>query len=152
MDIDDLLVLKMRGGDEKALETFVEKYYPAILRYCRLHIDDYGYAEDMAQETFARFFRTLRQYRHYGKAANYLYAIAANACRDYYRQSKNRELPTEQLPDQLLQTGTALNMFNLYSIGGRIVGAVPILLTVYTLLTVCQWPIIYEVYRHKQIG
>ena len=56
------------------------------------------------------------------------------------------------LPDQLLQTGTALNMFNLYSIGGRIVGAVPILLTVYTLLTVCQWPIIYEVYRHKQIG
>lgn len=152
MDRDDLLVLKMRGGDEKALETFVEKYYPAILRYCRLHIDDYGYAEDMAQETFARFFRTLRQYRHYGKAANYLYAIAANACRDYYRQSKNRELPTEQLPDQLLQTGTALNMFNLYSIGGRIVGAVPILLTVYTLLTVCQWPIIYEVYRHKQIG
>lgn len=130
----------------------MEKYYPAILRYCRLHIDDYGYAEDMAQETFARFFRTLRQYRHYGKAANYLYAIAANACRDYYRQSKNRELPTEQLPDQLLQTGAALNMFNLYSIGGRIVGAVPILLTVYTLLTVCQWPIIYEVYRHKQIG
>lgn len=152
MDRDDLLVLKMRGGDEKALETFVEKYYPAILRYCRLHIDDYGYAEDMAQETFDRFFRTLRQYRHYGKAANYLYAIAANACRDYYRQSKNRELPTEQLPDQLLQTGAALNMFNLYSIGGRVVGAVPILLTVYTLLTVCLWPIIYEVYRHKQIG
>lgn len=152
MDRDDLLVLKMRGGDEKALETFVEKYYPAILRYCRLHIDDYGYAEDMTQETFARFFRTLRQYRHYGKAANYLYTIAANACRDYYRQSKNRELPTEQLPDQLLQTGAALNMFNLYSIGGRVVGAVPILLTVYTLLTVCLWPIIYEVYRHKQIG
>lgn len=99
MDRDDLLVLKMRGGDEKALETFVEKYYPAILRYCRLHIDDYGYAEDMAQETFARFFRTLRQYRHYGKAANYLYTIAANACRDYYRQSKDRELPTEQLPE-----------------------------------------------------
>ncbi|MCM1120533.1 MAG: RNA polymerase sigma factor [bacterium] len=99
MDRDDLLVLKMRGGDEKALETFVEKYYPAILRYCRLHIDDRGYAEDMAQETFARFFRTLRQYRHYGKAANYLYAIAANVCRDYYRQNQNRELPMEQLPE-----------------------------------------------------
>lgn len=50
----------------------MEKYYPAILRYCRLHIDDYGYAEDMAQETFARFFRTLRQYRHYGKVALWL--------------------------------------------------------------------------------
>lgn len=56
------------------------------------------------------------------------------------------------LPDQLLQTGTALNLFNLYSVGGRIVGAVPILFTVYTLLTVCLWPIIYRVYRSKQIG
>ncbi|MCM1120536.1 MAG: ABC transporter permease [bacterium] len=55
------------------------------------------------------------------------------------------------LPDQLLQTGTALNLFNLYSVGGRTVGAVPILLTVYTLLTVCLWPVIYQVYRRKQI-
>lgn len=69
MDRDDLLVLKIRGGDEKALETF------------------------------ARFFRTLRQYWHYGKAASYLYAIAANACRDYYRQNQNRELPVDQLPE-----------------------------------------------------
>lgn len=99
MDLDYLLVQRMRMGDEKALETFVTKYYPAILKYCRLHIDDQGYAEDMAQETFARFFRTLKQYRHYGKAANYLYVIAANACRDYHRQ--NRELPVEQLPEDL---------------------------------------------------
>lgn len=97
MDLDYLLVQRMRMGDEKALETFVTKYYPAILKYCRLHIDDHGYAEDMAQETFARFFRTLKQYRHYGKAANYLYVIASNACRDYYRQ--NREQPMEQLPE-----------------------------------------------------
>lgn len=97
MDPDYLLVQRMRMGDERALEAFVNKYYPAILKYCHMHIDDYGYAEDMAQETFARFFRTLKQYRHYGKAANYLYVIAANACRDYYRQ--NRELPLEALPD-----------------------------------------------------
>ena len=97
MDLDYLLVQRMRLGDEKALEAFVTKYYPAILKYCHLHIDDYGYAEDMAQETFARFFRTLKQYRHYGKAANYLYVIAANACRDYHRQ--NRELPLEALPE-----------------------------------------------------
>lgn len=97
MDLDYLLVQRMRLGDEKALEDFVTKYYPAILKYCHLHIDDYGYAEDMAQETFARFFRTLKQYKHYGKAANYLYVIAANACRDYYRQ--NRELPLEVLPE-----------------------------------------------------
>lgn len=98
LDLDDLLVQRMRMGDEKALDAFVTKYYPAILRYCRLHVEDHGYAEDMAQETFARFFRTFRQYRHYGKAVNYLYVIAANACRDFYRQ--NRELPFMELPEE----------------------------------------------------
>lgn len=102
MDPDFLLVQKMRMGDEKAIDAFVEKYYPRMLRYCQLHIDDAGYAEDLTQETFIRFFRTLAQYQHYGKAANYLYVIAANICRDYYRKNsarKKKEIPLEELPD-----------------------------------------------------
>lgn len=106
MDMDFLLVQKMRMGDEKAVEAFVTKYYAQILRYCRVHIGDYGYAENMAQETFERFFRTLKQYRHYGRAANYLYVIAGNLCRDFYR--KNREIAVEELPSE-----TALRPENL---------------------------------------
>lgn len=56
------------------------------------------------------------------------------------------------LPDQLLQTGSALNRFNLYCIGGHIVGAVPLLVTFYSLMTVCLWPVIYRVYQCKQIS
>ncbi len=56
------------------------------------------------------------------------------------------------LPDQLLQTGSALNLFNLYSLGGHILGAVPILLAVYSVLLVALWPVIYRVYRCKQIA
>ena len=70
MDEDFWLIRRMKQGDEQAIEDFVRKYYPVILRYCRIHIQDPGYAEDMTQETFARFFRTLPQYQHYGKAAN----------------------------------------------------------------------------------
>lgn len=98
MDESFLLVHRMKNGDEQAIEAFVRKFYPQILRYCRLHCDDAGYAEDLAQETFERFFRTLRQYQHYGKAANYLYVIAGNVCRDHYR--KRTELPMEELPEQ----------------------------------------------------
>ena len=97
MDRDFLLVQKMRMGDEKASEIFVEKYYPRILSYCQVHIGDHGYAEDMTQETFERFFRSLKQYRHYGKAANYLYVIAANTCHDYHR--KHKEIATETMPE-----------------------------------------------------
>lgn len=98
MDADFLLVYRMKSGDNQAIEAFVRKYYPLILRYCHLHIKDRGYAEDMTQEVFARFFRTLSGYQHYGKALNYLYVIAANCCRDYCR--KPEEIPLEELPEQ----------------------------------------------------
>ena len=98
MDSDFLLVPRMRMGDEAAIDVFVAKYYPKILKYCQIHIADRGYAEDMTQETFVRFFRSLEQYQHYGKTANYLYVIAGNVCRDYYR--KTREIPLEQMPEK----------------------------------------------------
>lgn len=98
MDADFLLVYRMKNGETQAIDAFVRKYYPSILRYCHLHIKDHGYAEDMTQEVFARFFRTLSQYQHYGKALNYLYVIAANVCRDYYR--KPEEIPMDDLPEQ----------------------------------------------------
>ena len=98
MDADFLLLHRMRNGDDQAIEIFVRKYYPMILRYCHLHIQDIGYVEDLTQETFARFFRTLNQYQHYGKAANYLYVIAGNLCRDYYK--KPEAIHMEDLPEQ----------------------------------------------------
>lgn len=97
LDLDFLLVQKMRMGDEKAFEDFVAKYYPKILKYCQIHVRDQGYAEDLTQETFARFFRTFSRYEHSGKAANYLYTIASHACQDYYKRTK--EFPCETLPE-----------------------------------------------------
>ena len=108
MDTDFLLLHRMRNGDDQAIETFVRKYYPLILRYCHLHIRDTGHAEDLTQETFARFFRTLHQYQHYGKAANYLYVIAGNLCRDYYK--KLDEIPMEDLPEQPVYQMESLNL------------------------------------------
>lgn len=100
-DPDFLLIQKMRMGDEKAVGSFVTKYYANIFKYCQLHIDDYGYAQDMTQETFARFFRSLKQYQHYGKAVNYLYVIASHVCTDYYRKKKviPNEVLTDEMPD-----------------------------------------------------
>ncbi len=94
MDGDFLLILRMRAGDEAAVERFVREHYPAILRYCRLRAP--GLAEDAAQETFARFFASFDRYRHCGRARNYLYAVAGNVCRDLAR--RNRELPVAEVP------------------------------------------------------
>lgn len=98
MDEDLFLILRMRAGDDRAVDSFVRKYYPSILKFCRCHISDPMYAEDMTQETFVRFFQNFGEYRHSGRAANYLYTIASNAIRDLSR--KNREDSLEDLSEE----------------------------------------------------
>lgn len=92
MDLDLLLIQKMRRGDENAFDVFVRKYYKDILQYCSCHCFDASYAEDLTQETFLRFFAKLSDYRSMGKTRNYLYTIAGNLCRDYYKKVKVNSL------------------------------------------------------------
>lgn len=111
---DTQLIRRMKNGDEDAIDEFVRKYYPQILQYCRLHSPDLHSAEDMTQETFLRFFRTLPNYRHYGKAANYLYVIAGNCCRDDWRRRKPLSLedvpePSREDMEELAQVRLALS-------------------------------------------
>ena len=98
MDSDFFLIQKMKNGDDRAIESFVRKYYPKIFQYCLLHIRDRGDAEDMTQETFLKFFQSFERYQHRGKCSAFLYAIASNACKDYYRKAKEQYV--EEVPEK----------------------------------------------------
>lgn len=98
MENDFLLVWKMKNGDEAAMDVFVHKYYPVILKYCRYHLSGVEDAEDLVQETFLQFFRGLSGYQYRGKTLNFLYRIAGNLCRDFYRRKRDANcLLTENL-------------------------------------------------------
>lgn len=88
MDTDFLLIQKMRQGEENAFDLFVRKHYEEILKYCHFHCPDLSYAEDLTQETFLHFFERLSDYHYIGKTRNYLYTIAGNLCKDYYKKKK----------------------------------------------------------------
>lgn len=94
---DFLLVHRARAGDEAACEKLVKKYYPGIYQYCLLHICDTYDAEDLTQEVFTSFFTSLYRYREYGKIKNYLYTIASNTVKNYYK--KKKDIPLEELPE-----------------------------------------------------
>ncbi len=99
VDIDFLLIRKMKQGDDEAFDTFVRKYYGDILKYCGYHCSDAEYAEDLTQETFASFFTKLSDYRHKGKTKNYLYTIAGNLCKNYYKQQKPASIDDEKMSE-----------------------------------------------------
>lgn len=100
MNIDFLLIQKMKHGDESAFDIFVHKHYEVILKYCNYHCLDASYAEDLTQETFLNFFERLPDYRHMGKTRNYLYTIAGNLCRNYYKKIKESLLEESSMEVQ----------------------------------------------------
>lgn len=55
------------------------------------------------------------------------------------------------LPDQLLQVSQAVNLFNLYKIGGKVVGAIPIIMILYLVLYCILLPMLYSVYQKAEI-
>ena len=97
MTSDFFLVQKIRNGDELAGNQFVEKYYSLIYQYCFLHIRNKECAEDMAQETFARFYEAILKDANIRKIKSYLYSIAGNIIKNYYK--KKKEILLDQLPD-----------------------------------------------------
>ena len=92
-----MLVRKAKNGDGQAGEQFIKKHYPSIYQYCFLHLHDRELAEDMTQETFTSFFESLQTYTDCGKSRNYLYRIAGNIIKNYYK--KKKEIPVETLPE-----------------------------------------------------
>lgn len=97
MTSDFFLVQKIRNGDEFAGNQFVEKYYSLIYQYCFLHIRDKECAEDMVQETFVRFYEAILKDTNIRKTKSYLYSIAGNIIKNYYK--KKKEIFLDQLPD-----------------------------------------------------
>lgn len=101
MDADFLLIKRMKQGDEDAFDVFIRRYYGDILRYCAYGCANTGCAEDLTQETFVRFFEKLSDYRHMGKAKNYLYTIAGNLCRNEYKRQTGVPMEEESLAREM---------------------------------------------------
>ncbi|MCM1040321.1 MAG: ABC transporter permease [Ruminococcus sp.] len=55
-------------------------------------------------------------------------------------------------PDTLLDIYYGVVRFDLYEIGGKVVGALPIVFVLYTVLTAIVCPFIYQVFRKKEAG
>lgn len=104
---DFLLVHRARNGDEDACAMLVKKYYPSIYQYCLLHMSDSFEAQDLTQEVFMNFFANLYRYQECGKVKNYLYTIAGNVLKNYYK--KKKDMPVEELPE-VMQKSTGENV------------------------------------------
>ena len=56
------------------------------------------------------------------------------------------------LPDQLLQISSSVNYFNVYQIGSKVIGAIPILFTIYLICYFILLPLLYRIYKKSELN
>lgn len=98
-DVDDAQLLKIaQEGEPEAFGELYERHAKAIFRFLYARLDNQLDAEDLTEEVFLRFWRSLPKYREQGiPLSAYLYRVANNALVDHYRRNKNssRDMPIE---------------------------------------------------------
>ncbi len=103
---DSLLIKKYVDGDERALETLINRHNKRLSSFIYSKINDRGITEDIFQDTFIKVIRTLKRgrYNEEGKFLPWIMRIAHNLIIDHFR--RNRRMP--------LFEGT--NTFDIFSV------------------------------------
>ena len=90
---DARLLEQARGGDRGAFDELVRRHFAEVYGLLHRLVGNHEDAEDLAQETFVRAYRSLGLYRGEGVFAAWLGRIAVHLARDHHR-SRSRQVRT----------------------------------------------------------
>ena len=91
-ELRDSLAGRLRDGDHAAADEFVDMYNEQIFLFMRRLGHGHQVSEDLTQESFLQAWQHISQLRN-GKALNgWLYRIASNVSKLYWRKHKGREM------------------------------------------------------------
>lgn len=83
------------------LERWMRDYGPSLKRTCYLYLKDTALAEDAAQETFVKAWRSFSTFRGDCSEKTWLMRIAVNICRDMLRSAWFRRMDRRVTPEEL---------------------------------------------------
>jgi RNA polymerase sigma-70 factor (ECF subfamily) len=79
---DTDLIAAFLKGDKIAFDRLVLKYQKRIINLCYRLLGDYDEANDTAQETFVKVYRSLKNFRFQASFSTWIYRIAVNTCKN----------------------------------------------------------------------
>ena len=90
---DTALLKAFQVGEKDAFDKLVLKHKNRVFGLCYRILGDYEEANDCAQETFVKVYRSLERFRFDSTFSTWLYRIAVNTCKNklkstQYRRSK----------------------------------------------------------------
>jgi RNA polymerase sigma-70 factor (ECF subfamily) len=110
---EEKIIEKAILGDEECIRIIIDKWYPIIRTFCYRCINNYTEAEDLTQEVFLKVVINFPKYNEKGKFKSWLFKIAANTCKDYYKHKSNEpifsELENEMQNSELIEEDFSSN-------------------------------------------
>ena len=91
----------MISTNDSDLERWMREYGPSLKRTCYLYLKDVALAEDAAQETFVKAWRSFSAFRGDCSEKTWLMRIAVNICRDMLRSAWFRRMDRRVTPEEL---------------------------------------------------
>jgi RNA polymerase sigma-70 factor (ECF subfamily) len=96
---DAALVRAIQAGDIAAFDQLVLKHKDKLFNLVYWFLGDYQEANDCAQETFIKVFKSLKKFRFESAFSTWLYRIAMNTCKNRLKSSayrwKKKTVPLE---------------------------------------------------------
>lgn len=89
---DEALVDAAREGSEEAFRALVERYEGGVASVVIRMLGNTPEAEDVGQETFIRFYRSLRRFRGQAAVGTYLTRIAINLSLNEIKKRRRRSI------------------------------------------------------------
>jgi len=91
---DRLLLWRFKRGSREAFRLIYQKYADGLLTLAANLLNDKSDAEDVVQDVFISFVRSVERFRLRGSLKGYLATCVANRSRDYIRKNKRRRTLT----------------------------------------------------------
>lgn len=82
------MVSAFQTGKDAAFDTLVLRHKDKVFNLCYWFLGDYHEANDAAQETFIKVFRSLKTFRLESAFSTWLYRIAVNTCKNRLKSSE----------------------------------------------------------------
>ena len=98
-DPDAELMLRLKNGEDSILNELMTRWQQPLVAFIYRYISHETDALDLAQETFVRVYQNRHRYTVQGKFSTWLFAIAANLCRNYLRWRQRRRESAAETSD-----------------------------------------------------
>lgn len=104
MPEDQQLIKEIMKGSQAAMEVLTRKYYQQIYAFVYRKVGNKELAYDLTQEIFIKMMQKLSLYKSTGSFKNWLFTLAVNHCRDYWRSKMHKEKEKETKLDERLES------------------------------------------------